>query len=155
MAGSGQVDRELLRRTVAALLGVDERAPSLSRVEEWSDDEAKRMSDRLLGLKAELKGRLLAQPGGHAPDGEDEDPDMKKWRQELAFFREHRLEMLRDAKSTGRFVAVRNGRIVDSDDDDFALVKRARKAYPGEVVLVVRADGSVPTVELPSPEIPL
>lgn len=53
-------------------------------------------------------------------------------------FLERRDELRR--KYPGRFVAVHEGRVVDSDDDRFALARRNRKEFPGTCVLVRHVD---------------
>ncbi len=104
----------------------------------------------------------LAREGGPPPEGEaeahpgdggEERPDIRKWRDELAFFHRSLSELLEDGRFAGRFVAIRDRQVVDSDDDDVTLVKRMHEKYAGDVVLVAKVEGARPLAEWPSPEL--
>ena len=83
------------------------------------------------------------------------DPDIREWENELIFFNSVRKELLNDKTYKNKFVAIKNSKIIDSDLDNFRLVKRINKKYPNEVVLVVKVQVGFPVAEISSPEVSL
>ena len=51
----------------------------------------------------------------------------------------------------GRFVALRHGRIIDEDADEFALARRIQSSHRKEFVLIRRVSREVIVDHLPSP----
>jgi hypothetical protein len=83
----------------------------------------------------------------------EDDLHIRKWREELDFFKSVRDRLIADPRYAGRFVAMRNGQVVDSDTDNFRLARRIRGKYPREVVLIAKVTDEEPIHELPSPEL--
>ncbi len=83
----------------------------------------------------------------------EDDPHIRKWREELDFFKSVRDRLIADPRYAGRFVAMWNGQVVDSDTDNFRLARRISGKYPREVVLIAKVTDEEPIHELPSPEL--
>lgn len=77
---------------------------------------------------------------------------MANWNRELAHFKKMKNHLLKDVKYGGKFVAIKEAKIIDSDLDDLRLAKRIDQKYPDEVVLIVKAEEEFPSIEEPSPE---
>ena len=60
--------------------------------------------------------------------------------------------LVQDPRYEGKYVAVLNGRLLDSDDDMQALIRRIYAHHAHEPVYVGRASRNIPRKELPSPE---
>jgi len=80
------------------------------------------------------------------------DEDMRKWRRELEHFKHMKSALWKDKKLRHKFVAIRDGNVVDHDADKFALARRVSETFPGQVVLVMRVQRGARVVEMPSPE---
>ncbi len=85
----------------------------------------------------------------------NKDLDIREWEDQLIFFNSVRKELLNDKTYKNKFVAIKNSKIIDSDLDSFGLVKRIKKKYPNEVVLVVKVKVGSPVAEIPSPQVSL
>ncbi len=83
------------------------------------------------------------------------DPDVAKWRAELALFQSIENELAKDEGYAGKYVAFKDGRVIDSDVDEFRLARRIGEGYPGDVVLIAEVGAGIPdvTLELPSVEL--
>lgn len=79
--------------------------------------------------------------------------DIAKWEKELAYFQRAKDDLLKDSKYTNKFIAIRNKKIIDSDTDEFKLVRRINKAHPDEVVLIAKVDDDERVAELRSPRV--
>lgn len=87
------------------------------------------------------------------PIGEEEDLEFKKWEEEIRFFNSIKRKLLEDKVYRNKFVAIKDKKLIDSDIDNFRLVKRINKKYPNEVVLVVRVEMGMRVAKIPSPRI--
>ncbi len=81
------------------------------------------------------------------------DPHIRKWREELDNFKSVRDKLIAEPRYAGRFVAMRNRQVVDSDTDEFRLARRISGKYPREVVLIAKVTDVETIHELPSPEL--
>jgi len=86
--------------------------------------------------------------------GEEEKGwEFKKWKEELDFFNSIKRKLLEDETYRNKFVAIKDKRLIDYDIDNFRLAKRVNEKYRNEVVLIIKAEISMPVAEIPSPEI--
>lgn len=83
------------------------------------------------------------------------DWEFKKWEGELNFFNSMKSKLLQDKRYRDKFVAIKGKEIIDSDIDDFRLVKRIDEGYPNDVVLVIKVAEKISVAEIPSPETPI
>ena len=77
----------------------------------------------------------------------------KKWKDEVAFFDGAVGDLVNDPRYKGRYVAVKERQIIDSDASDLELAKRMARLHRGEFVLIAKVDTRARCVEGPSPEI--
>lgn len=89
---------------------------------------------------------------GELPQHESE-PDLVQIRRDMAFFNREKPSFLNDPEFAGKFVAVLNGKVVDRDHDEFALVERVCAMYPDDPVFIGHVTAETPAVELSSPEV--
>jgi len=82
-----------------------------------------------------------------------ENAELKKWEQEVRFFKHIRKNLLKDQKLRGKFVAIKDHKIIDWDRDEFKLARRMLAKFPEQAVLIVKVEKEFPEYELPSPEI--
>jgi hypothetical protein len=95
----------------------------------------------VLSLKDEIAAKAI-----------ERDPEVKKWEQEVSSFRSMRRKLLKNPVYSGKFVAIKNGEVVDCDSDKFALAKRVNTRYPKQVVAIAKVSEEEPRAEMPSPE---
>ena len=81
------------------------------------------------------------------------DHDRKRWEIELAFFKGIKTKLLGDERYRGKFIAIKDKKIIDHDADEFKLARRINGKYADQVVLIaeVRKDDTV--AELRSPRV--
>jgi hypothetical protein len=84
-----------------------------------------------------------------------EDWEFSKWREELDFFNSMKKKLLKDKVYRNKFVAIKDKKLIDSDIDNFRLVKRVNKKYHNDVVLIVKVEKGIRMAEIPSPEVSL
>jgi hypothetical protein len=82
-----------------------------------------------------------------------EDWEFSKWREELDFFNSMKKKLLKDKVYRNKFVAIKDKKLIDSDIDNFRLVKRVNKKYHNDVVLIVKVEKGIRMAEIPSPEV--
>jgi len=83
----------------------------------------------------------------------EEDGIRKKLEDELKFFRARVERWLSDKNLAGKFVAIKDHQIIDSDSDDFRLARKIEAQFPSQVVLIVKVEKEIPEYELSSPEL--
>ncbi len=81
--------------------------------------------------------------------------EFRRWGEELSFFNSIKGKLWEDEAYRDKFVAIRDKKVIDSDLDDFKLVKRINKKYPSEVVLIAKVEMGMRVAKIPSPRIVL
>ena len=66
--------------------------------------------------------------------------DITIWERELAYFKRVKADLLQNARYINKYIAIKQNQIIDSDTDEFKLVRRINKAYPDEVVFIAKVD---------------
>lgn len=84
---------------------------------------------------------------------ESESTKLQKWREELDYFKSKKAEWLENQEYRDKYIALKDKMIVDSDVDNFDLVRRIRAKYPEEVVLIAKVTKDVRQLKLRSPKI--
>lgn len=92
----------------------------------------------------------LASSGPSLPPGAGGNA---AWSREVAHFRALLPKLLADAAYRNKFVAIKDGRVVDVDESRPAVAARLYERYPGEVVFVGRVQRGIRSVRLPSPKV--
>ena len=121
-------------------------------------DTGRKMGKRDLAPRG--RSRSAALSGGKVTDEDGKKHLERKhrakksangdWKAQVEYYLRARDELL--GRYGDRWVAIKDGAVVDEDDDRLALITRINKSYPTEVVLVVRPTAGRRVVELPSPE---
>lgn len=101
------------------------------------------------GFKDESKYKKILLP----PSTGEIDLEFRKWEEELSFFNSVKNKLFENIDYKNKFIAIKDKKVVDSDLDNFRLVKRINKKYPDEVVLIIKVEMGVPVAEIPSPEV--
>lgn len=104
-------------------------------------------------LIADLRQKSSCSNGSGSGVSRDDDADMQSWRDDADYFESMRLSLCKDEAYRGKYIALRQQDIIDSDDDKFALVQRVRQQLPDDVVFVAKVQMETAVVEVPSPEI--
>jgi hypothetical protein len=68
----------------------------------------------------------------------------------MAFYQRNKPRLLKDDRYAGKFIAVREQRIVDVDEDQSVLTSRLEKRFPDQVYFVTRVQAHEPVYEVPS-----
>jgi hypothetical protein len=85
-------------------------------------------------------------------NGMPDNPENEVMEQEMAAYQAMHPQLL--AKYENQFVAVLNGRIVDHDSDQLALVKRRLQNYPSQTVLITQVRPElIRTIHIRSPRL--
>jgi hypothetical protein len=152
------VDRRALRVALARAFGLAPDAPALAEVDGWDEATASLMAEIIGRLSDAAERRSGAAPALHAAAGEGGsaagDPSTRKWAEAVERFRAAKPALLADPRYRERHVAMKNGRVVDSDDDEWALLERVNQTHRGESVLIAHVTATPRVVHLPSPKVP-
>jgi len=89
----------------------------------------------------------------HCAANGESDGDSAKLAEEAAYFRSIVKRLLNDTKYRDAFVAIKDRKIIDSDQDEMSLVERICQANPNEVVFIGRVAVETPTFDVSSPEL--
>lgn len=81
------------------------------------------------------------------------NPVYDRWAAQVEYFQSIRGKLMAEPGMPGKFVAIRDNSVVDSDADEYALANRMYQRFPGEGVLVARVQAEDPVVELPGLEL--
>ena len=81
------------------------------------------------------------------------DAQMAAWTEERARFQRILPDLWRDERYRNRYVAVRQGEVVDADDDKMALARRLVRRFPRQSVFVGAVRRQQREAEMPSPEV--
>jgi hypothetical protein len=82
-----------------------------------------------------------------------ENAELKKWESEVHFFKRVKNDLLKDPKLRGKFIAIKDHKIIDRDRDEFKLAKRIQAQFPAQAVLIVKVEKEPPEYEITSPEL--
>ena len=88
-----------------------------------------------------------------APSKRDADSEMKKLSEEMAVFKRIKTKMLSDKTYCNKYVAIKNGKVVDFDLNNLKLAQRINRKFPNEVVLLVKVKRGERLVKLRSPRV--
>ena len=83
----------------------------------------------------------------------NDDADLLSWRNAVDYFETIKPGLWKDKNYRHRYVAIRQQKLIDVDDDKFPLVQRVRQQHPDDVVFVAKVERMPPVAEIPSPEI--
>ncbi len=81
------------------------------------------------------------------------DEDIQALKSEFNHFVMMRQKLLSDAKYKGKYVAMKNGKILDVGDDEFQLAEKFSVTRPGEVILIKKVVAQDTPVDLYSLEV--
>ncbi len=109
-------------------------------------------ANRHLGV-ADPADPIPAEGLEQCPANGESDGDSVKLAEEAAYFRSIVKRLLNDATYREAFVAIKDQKIIDSDQDEIALVERICQANPDDVVFVGRVAVETPTFDMSSPEL--
>lgn len=99
----------------------------------------------------ELRGRRDFLPRFR---GEPANDSIRQWRQELTDFYVRLDELYANPEYREKFVAMKNGEVIDVDENDLQLAERICQRFPDEVVLITKVTlKPLPVLEVSSPEI--
>jgi len=73
------------------------------------------------------------------------------WEAAVSYF--GRARLWEDERYRGKYLAIKDKKVVDCDADRFRLARRMAERLPGQRVLIAKAEKEPPVVELPSPEL--
>lgn len=90
---------------------------------------------------------------GIASSAPQVDPVLDDWEEQVEYFDSVRMELVKDEAMLGKYVAVKNRKVIDSDDDEAALLKRIDSQFPNDVVLIEKVALAERVVNLPSPRV--
>ncbi len=82
--------------------------------------------------------------GDQTPFGLDRHPQRDRMNREVAAF-ESMHEALEESY-LGQFVAIRQGKVIDADADEQALIVRVRERFPTDVILFRKVQETLPPV---------
>ena len=82
-----------------------------------------------------------------------EEAKLRQWRKELDWFERSASALAARPELNNKFIAVKDGKILDQDRNDVRLAKRVNKKYPRQVILIVKVPPDETVSEFPSPEI--
>ncbi len=82
--------------------------------------------------------------GDQTPFGLDRHPQRDRMNREVAAF-ESMHEALEESY-LGQFVAIRQGKVIDADADEQALIVRVRERFPADVILFRKVQETLPPV---------
>ena len=75
------------------------------------------------------------------------------WLEILSSYGEFKKTLVDDPKYKDKYVAIKDMKVIDLDDDEFALAKRINRKYPKDVVLIGKVGDEEPEVYLRSPKL--
>ena len=75
------------------------------------------------------------------------------WLEILSSYSEFKQTLVNDPKYKGKYVAIKDMKVIDFDDDEFALAGRINKKYPRDIILIEKVGEEKPVVHLRSPRL--
>jgi len=81
------------------------------------------------------------------------DPELTEWRQQVLFYKRIQKKLLKDPSLLGKYVAIKDKTIIDSDICKFALARRVFQEYPSATILITKVERKSLVADIPSPEI--
>lgn len=160
---NGPQEAELLRQSMKAaiLLGglcLTRGASSKAFVDDlkWLgfDEEEIELADRVHRLGEDrLSDRSGARDEGDTEGERERDAFEIQLDVEAAYFQRIKPSLLSDPVFRGRFVAIHDKRIIDVDDDEFALAERACAQVPDVPIFIGKVVSEEPVIEMSSPEV--
>jgi hypothetical protein len=86
------------------------------------------------------------------PSSGRSNTEMDIWREQVLFFETIKGSLLQNPSFLGRYVAIKEKNVIDSDINDIRLARRIQQQFPGEVVVILKVEKHSPIIEIPSPE---
>ena len=72
------------------------------------------------------------------------------WSESVGFYYRNKPRLLRDKRYRGKFIGIRNGRIVGVANEQFALAHKLLKEFPDRIFFVTRVTKDEPVYDVPS-----
>jgi hypothetical protein len=111
--------------------------------------------DTLYVRNARVVPSSEASPSTHTSPKNGRPADaLDRWRLAAAYFDSIQPELSKDPRYDGKFIALQDKSIIDSDADEFQLARRVLPRYPDDVIDISKVQhDECETFEVPSPEL--